>query len=54
MKDYDIERRQAALRAIHLEQAIRELPPQDSPAAKIIGALGLVALFAAVVLLQFL
>ena len=53
MHDYDLERRQAALRAIHLEQALRELPPKgDEPLwLKILGGLSLLAIWAVAVLI---
>lgn len=52
MRDFETENRQAALRRIHLEQAIRELPPRDeSTALKVVGAIALAALWAGAVFL---
>ena len=52
MHDQETENRQAALRRIHLEQAIREMPPRDgSPALRILGAIALAAVWAGAVFL---
>jgi hypothetical protein len=54
MNDFQTPQRQADLRRIHLEQALREMPPSDSLGAKILGTIALIAFVAAMLLSQFL